>query len=118
MTNEHEELIIENVYEMMPPAGTIIAEATEEEMRIAGDLECRHLAFMRLQDMNMQVTGDSYQSLYKELLQFERDSHTFWKGVSERLGIPYEWPIRIDYGNGPIYIGDVGQSSEPLEEEY
>ncbi|WP_342543227.1 hypothetical protein MHH33_06190 [Paenisporosarcina sp. FSL H8-0542] len=27
-------------------------------------------------------------------------------GVCSRLSIPCEWPIRIDYANGPIYVGD------------
>lgn len=105
VSNEDDYVEIDNVYEFMPPPGALLEMATEEEMAIAGDLECRHLAFMRLQDMNIRVDGDSYQALLADFLQFERESFAFWKSVAARLGIPYEWPIRIDHGNGPIYMG-------------
>lgn len=61
-----EEVEVDNIYAIMPPAGTIIGEATEEEMEKAAELECRHTAFIRLQDMNLQFNGDSYKGLLKD----------------------------------------------------
>ena len=100
---------IENIYSMMPPPGTIIGEATEEEIEKAADLEVRHMAFARLMDMNIQFEGTSYRELLKDFQELETDSNKFWRVVCRRLSVPYEWPIRIDYANGPIYIGDVGE---------
>ncbi|MFE0507046.1 hypothetical protein ACWF7H_20165 [Peribacillus butanolivorans] len=57
---------------------------------------------MRLQEMNIQFDGASYKELLKEFQDFETDSSKFWRGVSSRLSVPYEWPIRIDHANGPI----------------
>jgi hypothetical protein len=97
---------VDNIYAILPPPGTIIEEATEEEMEKAAELEIRHMAFMRLQEMNIQFDGSSYKELLKEFQDFEADSSKFWRGVASRLSVPYEWPIRIDYANGPIYIGE------------
>ncbi|MGD7045980.1 hypothetical protein [Jeotgalibacillus proteolyticus] len=99
----------ENVYAILPPPGTIIGEATEEEMETAAALEIRHMAFMRLQDMNIRFDGVSYKEILKEFSEFETDSSAFWRGVCRRLSVPYEWAIRIDHANGPIYIGDTGE---------
>ncbi|MDZ5712757.1 hypothetical protein [Jeotgalibacillus haloalkalitolerans] len=123
MSNHHddEEVIeFDNVYEMMPPPGTIIGEATEEEMEQAANLEIRHVAFMRLQDMNIQFDGSSYKELLKDFQDFEKDSTDFWRQIGRRLQVPYEWPIRIDHANGPIYIGDTGEyqaAEEQIVEE-
>jgi hypothetical protein len=100
------EVEVDNIYTILPPPGTIIGEATEEEMEKAAELEIRHMAFMRLQEMNIQFDGVSYKELLKEFQDFETDSSNFWRDVARRLGIPYEWPIRIDYANGPIYLGE------------
>ncbi|MGE7760574.1 hypothetical protein [Peribacillus sp. NPDC097895] len=97
---------VDNIYSILPPPGTIIGEATEEEMEKAAELEIRHMAFMRLQEMNIQFDGASYKELLKEFQDFETDSSKFWRDISSRLSVPYEWPIRIDHANGPIYIGE------------
>src|SRR4051812_41581454 len=89
------EVEVDNIYTILPPPGTIIGEATEEEMEKAAELEIRHMAFMRLQEMNIQFDGVSYKELLKEFQDFETDSNKFWRGVARRLAIPYEWPIRI-----------------------
>lgn len=112
-----EEVEVDNIYSIMPPPGTIIGEASEEEMEKAAELECRHVAFMRLQDMNLQFTGDSYKELLKDFLDFEVESTTFWRAIANRLMIPYEWPIRIDHANGPIYMGQHDIDVELEEEE-
>ena len=114
----HEEEEEFNVYDMLPPAGTIIGEATEEEMEAAAALEVRHYAFMRLQDSYIQFDGSSYKELLKDFQEIEFDSAKFWRAIARRLQVPYEWPIRIDHANGPIYIGetedgrDVEESAE------
>ncbi|MFF2855414.1 hypothetical protein [Peribacillus sp. NPDC058002] len=95
---------VDNIYAILPPPGTIIGEATEEEMEKAAELEIRHMAFMRLQEMNIQFDGASYKELLKEFQDFETDSSKFWRDISSRLSVPYEWPIRIDHANSPIYI--------------
>ncbi|MGE7768555.1 hypothetical protein [Peribacillus sp. NPDC096540] len=80
--------------------------ATEEEMEKAAELEIRHMAFMRLQEMNVQFDSASYKELLKEFQDFETDSSKFGRDVSSRLSVLYEWPIRINHANGPIYIGE------------
>lgn len=112
-----EEVEVDNIYAIMPPAGTIIGEATEEEMEKAAELECRHTAFIRLQDMNLQFSGDSYKGLLKDFLDFEIESTNFWRSISKRLMIPYEWPIRIDHANGPIYMGPHDFDNESDEDK-
>ncbi|WP_409291386.1 hypothetical protein [Peribacillus sp. SCS-37] len=114
---EEMEVEVENIYEILPPPGTIIGEATEEEMNEAADLECRHMAFMRLQDMNVQLDGAAYKDLLKEFQDFERDSSRFWRKMSRRLSVPYEWPIRIDHANGPIYMGEHDFMEEEEDED-
>lgn len=107
---------VDNIYAILPPPGTIIEEETEEEMEKAAELEIRHMAFMRLQEMNIQFDGASYKELLKDFQDFETDSSKFWRGVASRLSVPYEWPIRIDYANGPIYVGE-HDFYEEVEEE-
>ncbi|WP_282060793.1 hypothetical protein ACLBKY_03495 [Bacillus altitudinis] len=111
----HEEEEEFNVYDMLPPAGTIIGEATEEEMEAAAALEVRHYAFMRLQDSYIQFDGSSYKELLKDFQELEFDSAKFWRAIARRLQVPYEWPIRIDHANGPIYIGETEDSREVEE---
>ncbi|MGN7324721.1 hypothetical protein [Bacillus altitudinis] len=111
----HEEEEEFNVYDMLPPAGTIIGEATEEEMEAAVALEVRHYAFMRLQDSYIQFDGSSYKELLKDFQELEFDSAKFWRAIARRLQVPYEWPIRIDHANGPIYIGETEDSREVEE---
>ncbi|MGE6631656.1 hypothetical protein [Bacillus sp. NPDC077027] len=111
----HEEEEEFNVYEMLPPAGTIIGEATEEEMEAAAALEVRHYAFMRLQDSYIQFDGSSYKELLKDFQELEFDAVKFWRTIARRLQVPYEWPIRIDHANGPIYIGETEDSREVVE---
>ncbi|QXP28037.1 hypothetical protein KVH38_22145 (plasmid) [Stutzerimonas stutzeri] len=108
----HEEEEEFNVYDMLPPAGTIIGEATEEEMEAAAALEVRHYAFMRLQDSYIQFDGSSYKELLKDFQELEFDSAKFWRAIARRLQVPYEWPIRIDHANGPIYIGETEDSRD------
>lgn len=97
---------VDNIYAISPPPpGTIIDEATDEEMEKVAELEIRHMAFMRLQDMIIQFDGASYKELLKEFQDFEADSCNFWRGVARRISVPYEWPIGIDHANGPIYVG-------------
>ncbi|MDN4638162.1 hypothetical protein QCD73_16750 [Bacillus sp. PsM16] len=111
----HEEEEEFNVYDMLPPAGTIIGEATEEEMEAAAALEVRHYAFMRLQDSYIQFDGSSYKELLKDFQELEFDSAKFWRAIARRLQVPYEWPIRIDHANGPIYIGET-EDNRDVEE--
>lgn len=111
------EVEVDNIYSILPPPGTIIGEATEEEMETAAELEIRHFAFMRLQDMNIQFNGVSYKELLKEFQDFETDSSKFWRKVARRLAVPFEWPIRIDHANGPIYIGEHEIYGEEIVEE-
>lgn len=107
---------VDNIYAILPPPGTIIGEATEEEMEKAAELEIRHMAFMRLQEMNIQFDGVSYKELLKDFQDFETDSSKFWRDVARRLAVPYEWPIRVDHANGPIYIGEHDLYEEEEEE--
>lgn len=106
---------IENIYAIIPPPGTIIGEATKDEMEKAAELEIRHTAFMRMQEMAIQLDGAAYKELLSDFMDFERDSTQFWRGVSSRLSIPYEWPIRIDHALGPIYIGEYDEFEEEEE---
>ena len=107
---------VDNVYSILPPPGTIIGEATEEDMEKAAELEIRHVAFMRLQEMNIHIDGVSYKELLKEFQDFETDSSKFWRDIARRLAVPYEWPLRIDHANGPIYIGEHEMYVEEIEE--
>ena len=104
-TQEMEEEV-DNIFATMPPPGTIIGEATEEEIEKAAALEVRHTAFMRLQDMNVHFDGVSYKEILKDFQDFETDSMKFWRGIGSRLSVPFEWPTRIDYGLGVIYLGE------------
>ena len=73
-------------------------------MERAAELEIRHIAFMRLQEMNIQFDGMSYKDLLKEFQDFETDSSKFWRAIAKRLAVPYEWPVRIDHANGPCIL--------------
>ncbi|MFC4408984.1 hypothetical protein ACFOZY_00900 [Chungangia koreensis] len=116
-TVQAEEVEINNIYEILPPPETIMGEATEEEMNKAAELEIRHMAYMRLQDMKIQLDGVAYKELLRDFQTFETDSNEFWRGIARRLSVPYEWPIRIDHANGPIYMGEHEISVEEVEEE-
>lgn len=107
---------LDNVYASAPPPGVILEEATQVEMDKAAALEVRHIAFMRLQDMNIQFDGSSYRELLKDFQDFEQESSDFWRGVAARLSVPYEWPIHIDSALGIIYMGehDYGAEEEDL----
>lgn len=109
---------VENVYEILPPDGTIIGMATEEEMKIAAELEVKNYALMRLQESNFQFDGKSYKEMLQEMEGFERYSMEFWKGVYQRLSVPWAWVLRIDIANGPIYIAneDLIYDAEELED--
>lgn len=61
---------------------------------------------MRLQEMNIQFDGVSNKELLREFQDFETYSSKFWRNVARRLAVPYEWPLRIDHANGPIYLGE------------
>ncbi|MED4052919.1 hypothetical protein P4654_01935 [Niallia taxi] len=100
------EVEVDNIYTILPPPGTIIGEATEAEMEKAAELEIKHMAFVRLQDMNIQFDGTSYKELLKDFQEFEAETTAFWRDIARRLAVPYEWPIRIDHANGPIYLGE------------
>ena len=60
---EVEEGELFNVYDILPPDGTILEMATAEEMVRAAELEAKHHALQRLQDSNFQLTGVSFKEL-------------------------------------------------------
>ncbi|MED1405509.1 hypothetical protein P4U07_22350 [Bacillus mycoides] len=110
---------VENVYKILPPDGTIIDMATEEEMKIAAELEAKHYALMRMQEANFQIDGQAYKEILKEIEEFERKSMEFWRGVYNRLSAPWAWTLRIDVANGPIFVANEGllYDAEELEVE-
>ncbi|WP_416808729.1 hypothetical protein [Bacillus thuringiensis] len=110
---------VENVYEILPPDGTIINMATEEEMRVAAELEAKHHALMRMQEANFQIDGHAYKEILKEMEEFERKSIEFWRGVYNRVSAPWAWTIRIDVANGPIFVTneELLYDAEEVEEE-
>ncbi|MTH55672.1 hypothetical protein GKZ89_19950 [Bacillus mangrovi] len=93
-----------NVFSDLPEDGTVIGTATQEELQTAQDLECRHLAHMRLLDSNIQIQGASYKDLLQEFMDFETKSAEFWKAIHQKLGVPWEWILRIDLAHGYIYV--------------
>ncbi|ASZ16207.1 hypothetical protein PDJ82_09725 [Bacillus cereus group sp. TH43LC] len=95
---------VENVYEILPPYGTIINMATEEEMQVAAELEAKHHALMRMQELNFQIDGHTYKEILKEMEEFEIKSMQFWRGVYNRVSAPWAWALRIDVANGPIFV--------------
>lgn len=98
---------IENIYEILPPDGTIIGMATEEEMNTAAEIQIKNNSLIRLQDSNIQFSGGiSYKEFLNEVEEFERMAHNFYRGIHKRLSIPWEWTISIDVANGPIYVVD------------
>lgn len=107
---------VHNVYDTIPPDGTIIGMATQEEMKIAAELELQHYAYSRLMDANIQLDGTSYKALLQEFEQYEKKSMEFWRGLHKRLLVPWAWVLRVDVANGPIYVsGDIGYELEPFE---
>jgi hypothetical protein len=114
-----EEVEVQNIYEILPPDGTIIGMATEEEMKIAAELDAKHYALLRLQDSNFHFDGSSYKEMLKEMEEFEKRSIEFWRGIHKRLSIPWAWTVRIDIANGPIYIDNenLAYDAEEIEEE-
>ncbi|MDK8643748.1 hypothetical protein ACQRXC_27455 (plasmid) [Niallia taxi] len=66
----------ETIYTMMPTPGTIIGEATEEEMETAAEPEIRYTVFMRRQDMKV-VSIEQTTKLAKNIQNFETDSSKF-----------------------------------------
>jgi hypothetical protein len=95
---------VHNIYDVKPIDGTIIGIATEEEMEIAARLEYRHHALNRLQEGNFQFTGSSYRELLQDLETFEKEFLNFHRKLYKRLSVPWEWTLRIDIANGPIYV--------------
>lgn len=110
---------VENIYEILPPDGTIIGIATEEEMKVAAELEVKHYALMRMQESAFHFDGSSYKEILKEMEEFERNSMEFWRDLYERLSVPWAWTIRIDIANGPIYVAneDLLYDAEEIEDE-
>ena len=119
---DHKEGLIEvhNVYEIVPPDGTIIGMATPEEMEMAAELELQHYAYSRLLEANIQLDGSSYKDLLLEFEQYERKSMAFWRALHERLAVPWAWVLRVDVANGPIYVnnGNVFYDVDENEEDY
>jgi hypothetical protein len=94
---------VHNIYDVKPIDGTIIGMATEEEMQTASELEYRHHAITRLQEGSFQITG-SYRELLQEFEAYEKEYLTFYRALYKRLSVPWEWTIRVDIANGPIYV--------------
>ncbi|MGF9966508.1 hypothetical protein [Bacillus rhizoplanae] len=111
---------VQNVYEILPPDGTIIGMATSEEMEIAAELELKHYAFSRLMEANIQLDGASYKDILEEFEDYERKSMAFWRALHERLSVPWAWGLRVDVANGPIYVssGNLFYDVEELEEDF
>ncbi|MCC5891678.1 TerB family tellurite resistance protein [Exiguobacterium sp.] len=116
---EVEEGELFNVYDILPPDGTILEMATAEEMVRAAELEAKHHALQRIQDSNFQLSGVTFKELLTEFEQYEQESMEFWTGVYSRLRIPWAWTIRIDVANGPIHVvndRDIFIDEEDFEE--
>ncbi|WP_242142794.1 MULTISPECIES: hypothetical protein [unclassified Bacillus cereus group] len=108
MFEEEKEGLIEvrNVYEVVPPDGTIIGMATPEEMEVAAELELQHYAYSRLLEANVQLDGSSYKDILQEFQEYERKSMYFWRSLHKRLAVPWAWVLRVDVANGPIYVNN------------
>ncbi|MGR5985781.1 hypothetical protein ACUIAK_16460 [Bacillus cytotoxicus] len=108
MFEEEKEGLIEvhNVYEVVPPDGTIIGMATPEEMEVATELELQHYAYSRLLEANVQLDGSSYKDVLQEFQEYERKSMHFWRSLHKRLAVPWAWVLRVDVANGPIYVNN------------
>ncbi|GGI16269.1 hypothetical protein [Gottfriedia solisilvae] len=98
---ESEEEYPPNIFEFLPPIGTILGKATEDEIEKSIKLEAKHYSFMRLMEMN--VTINSYKELLDDFYEFEYKSVNFWANIAKRIDVPTEWIIRIDQANGDIY---------------
>lgn len=103
----------DNIYMNTPPPGTILGDANAQEVRRGAELEAKYITLMRLQEMQIKLENMSFKELYNEFYEFETESIKFWTEVARRLGVPYEWPIRIDYANDFIYLG----GNDSFEEE-
>ncbi|WP_017152389.1 hypothetical protein [Bacillus bingmayongensis] len=119
---DHPEGLIEvqNVYEIVPPDGTIIGMATPEEMEVAAELELQHYAYSRLLEANVQLDGSSYKDILQEFQEYERKSMRFWRALHKRLAVPWAWVLRVDVANGPIYVnnGNSYYDGDEAEENY
>ncbi|MBO1578537.1 hypothetical protein [Bacillus sp. XF8] len=119
---DHPEGLIEvqNVYEIVPPDGTIIGMATPEEMEVAAELELQHYAYSRLLEANVQLDGSSYKDILQEFQEYERKSMRFWRALHKRLAVPWAWVLRVDVANGPIYVnnGNSYYDGDEDEEDY
>ena len=115
---EKEGLIeVHNVYEIVPPDGTIIGMATPEEMEVAAELELQHYAYSRLLEANIQLDGSSYKDILQEFQEYERKSMNFWRALHKRLAVPWAWVLRIDVANGPIYVSNGYSYYEEIDDE-
>jgi len=116
---EVEEGELFNVYDILPPDGTILEMATAQEMVRAAELEAKHHALQRIQVSNFQLSGVTFKELLTEFERYEQESMEFWTGVYSRLRIPWAWTIRIDVANGPIHVvndRDIFIDEEDFEE--
>ncbi|PEB50805.1 hypothetical protein CON65_09005 [Bacillus pseudomycoides] len=111
---------VHNVYEIVPPDGTIIGMATPEEMEVAAELELQHYAYSRLLEANIQLDGSSYKDILQEFQRYERKSMEFWRALHKRLAVPWAWVLRVDVANGPIYVnnGNAYYDDDEDEEDY
>ncbi|MBY0595336.1 hypothetical protein [Bacillus bingmayongensis] len=116
---DHPEGLIEvqNVYEIVPPDGTIIGMATPEEMEVAAELELQHYAYSRLLEANVQLDGSSYKDILQEFQEYERKSMRFWRALHKRLAVPWAWVLRVDVANGPIYVNNGNSYYDGDEDE-
>ncbi|AIK38095.1 MULTISPECIES: hypothetical protein [Bacillus] len=108
---------VHNVYEIVPPDGTIIGMATPEEMEVAAELELQHYAYSRLLEANIQLDGSSYKDILQEFQEYERKSIGFWRALHKRLAVPWAWVLRIDVANGPIYVNNGNSYYDGDEDE-
>lgn len=98
---EFDEEFLPNIFEELPPLGTIIGEATQEEIEKSIKLEAKYLSLLRLMEMNL--TLNTHKELLNDFYEFELQSVNFWINVAKRIGVPTEWTIRIDQASGAIY---------------
>ena len=118
LADQSEGLIeVHNVYEIVPPDGTIIGMATPEEMEVAAELELQHYAYSRLLEANIQLDGSSYKDILQEFQRYERKSMEFWRALHKRLAVPWAWVLRVDVANGPIYVNNGNSYYDDEDEE-